>query len=221
MLVSAFALLPVSAAESIDDTKEEDVTKNSDVLWSLDFDDYGDYMAKNPSGTVNAYLESKGIFPSGCAGVITDQNKLKLTANQWFHNGADSGKKDDFRDLFYGLYTDEKGNALTEYYMEMDYTLVAPRETREYIFTGKDENNNTVTYSVYCPYRGESYFNAFASSNPYGTYFFKVSPTGYLYTPGTSVKDIKFTTADSGKTILSILPTRRRWELRSLLPKHP
>ena len=199
MLVSVFALLPVSAAENNDNTEEEGVTKNSDVLWSLDFDDYGDYMAKNPSGTVNTYLESKGLFPNGCAGVITDQNKLKLTANQWFHNGADSGKKDDFRDLFYGLYTDEKGNALTEYYMEMDYTLVAPRETREYIFTGVDENNNTVTYSVYCPYRGESYFNAFASSNPYGIYFFKVSPTGYLYTPGTSVKDIKFTTADSGK----------------------
>ncbi|MBQ7294300.1 MAG: hypothetical protein IJW79_11245, partial [Clostridia bacterium] len=150
--------------------------------------------------TVNTYLSSKGLFPNNCGGVI-EQNKLKLTKNQWWHDGADSGTKDDFRDLFYGLYTDENGNALTDYYMELDYTLITPRETKSYTFTGTDSDEKTVTYTVYCPYRGESYFNPM-SGGGYNVYLFKVSPTGYLYTPGTSstVKTVKFTTAASGKS---------------------
>lgn len=179
MALSAFAAIPMNA--------EDEKSTDSDVIWAADFDGY------SSTQTVKDYLKSVGINANTFNGTITD-GKLVANSNQWWHDGA--AENDPFRDLFYGVYTDENGKALTEYYMDMDYTLVTGRQTKSYTFNGTDANNNTVTYTVYSPFRGESYFNPLAGGG-FDKWFFKVSPTGYLYT-ASNFYTTAFTTADAG-----------------------
>ena len=194
MLASAFALLPVMAAENGDSAPNQYEEKNGDVLWSADFDDYPDYVAKNPGATTAQYLATKKLYVNTFNGSINSQNKLLASYNQWWLDGQTD---DPFRELFYGIYTDSDGNKVDNYYMELDYTVVTPRDGRAYTFKGVDANNQTVTYTVASPYRGESYFNPLAGAT-YDFYLFKVSASGYLYTRE-NTGTVTFSTADSGK----------------------
>ena len=189
MIASSLVFLPVSAAES------ESTKSNSDLLWSLDFDGYDAYIGANSGATLSSYLKASGININIDA---KDAPKLSITSGklisnraQWFHDY--SGKEDAFGGLFYGIYEDADGTLLNEYYMDLDYTLVTPRETRSFSFTGT-ENGQTVTYTITTPYRGDSYFNPL-SGGGFGTWLFKVSPTGYLYT-ASNVSTQTFKTAD-------------------------
>ena len=180
MLVSAFAVIRAGAEE----TSTEQASKK-DVLWSIDFENY------TAGEDATAYLKANGINANTFNGTIAD-GMLNTTKNQWWHDGE---ADDDFRDLFYGLYTDENGNAVTDYHMDISYTLTACSETKSYTFKGTDENGAQVTYVIYTPYRGESYFNPLAGGDGFNKWLFKVGPTGYLYTAGhTSTQT--FSTAD-------------------------
>ena len=180
MLISAFAVIRAGAEE----TSTEQASKKN-VLWSIDFENY------TAGEDATAYLKANGINANTFNGTIAD-GKLNTTKNQWWHDGE---ADDDFRDLFYGLYTDENGNAVTDYHMDISYTLTACNETKSYTFKGTDENGAQVTYVIYTPYRGESYFNPLAGGDGFNKWLFKVGPTGYLYTAGhTSTQT--FSTAD-------------------------
>lgn len=190
-VISAFAAVPMGA----ESTGTSQTTSDSDVLWSVDFDDY--------AGTdLTAYLASKGINRNASQpGSLSIENgKLKNSNKVFFY---DAKETDTFRDLFYGLYTDSEGNAVTDYYMNVDYTLVAPNTnyTNSYSTSEATVDGNTVKYTIYSPYRGESYFNPSIGGSAYGDWLFKVSSTGYLYTSDMQ-KDISFTTADGGNTYL-------------------
>lgn len=191
MLISTFAVIPTSAASTETST---DTSKNdSDILWSVDFDDYD-----ATKQTKSEYLSSKGLYPHSFNGSISN-GVLAVTTNQWWHNGA--AENDTFRDLFYGLYTDENGKLVDDYYMEIGYTMVSCNETVSHTFTGT-ENGETVTYVIYNMHRGDSYFNPLSGSNGFDKWLFKVSPTGYLYT-AENCGSATFTTADGGNSNIS------------------
>ena len=190
MFISVFTVITANAEEVQD-------TDDAKVIWSLDFDDY-------TSGTdVTSYLAGKGLTFSDFGGTKIDNGKLK-SYKTWGTCQYNAKAEDAFRDLFYGLYKNADGSYLNVYYMDVDYKLIASNETKSGTFTGKDASGNDVTYEIYTPYRGNSYFNPLADSlgGAYTQFLFKVSPTGYLYTPyesgdltAVSYSDRAFTTA--------------------------
>ena len=201
MLLSAFAVIPVSAEESVNTAE---ASQDGKVLWSLDFDDY------TSGTTLTTYLAGKGINASGLGATTVKNGKLDVPAGyQPYHNAK---TEDAFRDLFYGLYKNSDGSYLTDYYMDVDYTLKSSNDTTQYIAPNYFEttvDGKTVKYTIHSPYRGNSYFNPVASSAYFTQWLFKVSPTGYLYTPyesgnltSVAYETRTFTTADGGDGIL-------------------
>ena len=193
MLLSVFAIISVNAEET------QNVATDREIIWSLDFDDY------TSGADVTAYLASKGWTFSDFGGTKIDNGKLK-SYKTWGTCQYNAKAEDNFRDLFYGLYKNADGSYLNVYYMDVDYKLISSNETKSGTFTGKDASGNDVTYEIYTPYRGNSYFNPLADSSGsgYSQFLFSISPTGYLYTPyesgnltAYSYADKMFTTASS------------------------
>ena len=204
MVISAFAAIPMGAEST------EEQSKDDKVLWSLDFDDY-------VAGTdAKTYFSSKGFYTNGFAGAI-ESNQITLTSCQWWLDGK--AENDTFRDLFYGIYTDESGKKINNYYMEMDFTLESSGETKSYEFKGTDADGNTVTYTIYSPYRGDSYFNPLAAAG-YDYYLFKISPTGHLYTYGGSSTQA-FKTADGANTNIEYFTYSKKVGSKTTVTKQP
>ena len=206
-VISAFAVMPAAA----EGASEPEI--DNDILWSVDFDDYDpDEM------TPEAFMKSEGLNANGYRSdkMSIANGQLSVKSAQWWHNGM--AENDDFRDLFYGLYTDEDGNYLNDYYMDVSYTLTACSETKKFEFKGT-EDEKEVTYTITTPYRGESYFNPL-SGGGYDVYLFKVSPTGYLYTPG-GTKKMAFTTADGGDANLQYFTYTKSGGSGSVSSKSP
>lgn len=68
MVLSAFATIPMSA--EITNTEKT----SSDVLWSVNFDDYDKYVENNEGATVATYLASKGITKEAVLSLFLTEN---------------------------------------------------------------------------------------------------------------------------------------------------
>ncbi len=192
MAVSVFAV-PMGA-QTLDVTETEKI--DGSVLWSADFDDFASSGKTVSAYTAEAFTSSLSGFSSN--NTITD-GKLNIVTNVWQLNGAKDNK---FRDLYYGLYKDAKGNAVTEYYMDIDYSIKTSTYARAYSLGNVTVGSDTVTYTVYSPYRGDSFFNPMHGGNGYNKWLFKVSPNGTLYTADMFRSTVRFSTADGANTNL-------------------
>ena len=86
-------------------------------------------------------------------------------------------------------------------------------------FTGTDTDGKTVEYRITSPYRGESYFNPLAGGG-FEVYLFKVSSSGYLYTPE-NTGTVNFSTADDKKANIKYFNYTKKVDGKTTVTNQP